>query len=937
MFSRVDRVAGFAEYFDELDAAERRAPWGATLPMKRARTQRAEELFDEEFGLLLGALSQRRIPRMSAAGAPSERARAFAFPLQFERVRGNLRRFMRTLFEPQAGAEPPLFRGFYFSAAAQEGEPVDRVLQPAVRSLGLTVRAPEAAPAGRGGSWFVRDFFTEVLFPDAALAAASRGAQGQLRRGEQIIVGIYGLALLALTVLFAGLSCSNHGVVNRAKRAAVEVANRVTDETALIDNLRTLDELRAAADEVDRIDRNVPMSRAIGAWAGGAVRDPAVTLWMRRTAQYLLKPAAQRMEDSLRARAAGEPGTFLSDFYRFRAWRLITKPGDIDAEDADVLAREVMRALVDRLELGGADAEGRRAYPELVMRQMQFLAHHPRDLAAIVRDYVPEQDRLLVAQMAPIVRDEWQPEAFYAEMVTDAGRNLEPLTFDKIAGPTTLMSGIGGLPGAFTKEGWAAQVQPRTAWYGRMLARDAVMADAFGGRPPSLERQLQSIYAGDVTGRWVAFLEGVGYAPAGSMDLVADQLAQLAKGDSPLFKLLREARDQTQGLAIAGTPLERIGVDFRMLREFFEAPGSLGERTKSWLGEIARKLPGRGGQPSTLRESLDAQYLTMLAAAQQDIAKLGPAAPLQALVSLLRPPADQTNGVFELVTWCDGLGDNYSDSPVGPVVATLLRSPVDTARRAVRERGLGPRFAAAWQSDVLQRFNNDLAGRYPFDPSGPDASYDAFAACFSREGYFWTFFDQYLAPFLNEDGTTKGGDAPPVSEAMVAFVAKAHAIRQAFFAAGPQPDLAFSVSASPPPHDPGIVVRWVAFDCGGASRTYTMGPPRDEPLKWPGPDPAAGAALRAQAAPPDDPKKKRRKDDPTTIAVAPVSAEGPWGLFRLLDRAQTVSSNAGRTSAMWTLTAATGARIRMTWDLRVPVTQSPFDRGFMRMVPPETP
>lgn len=936
MFTRADRVAGFAEYFDALDAAERRAPWGATMPMKRARTQPAEALFDEEFGLLLGALSQRRIPRMSAMGAPSERARAFAFPLQLERVRGNLRRFMRVLFEPQADAEPPLFRGFYFSSAAQDGEPVDRVLQPAVRSLGLSVRAPEAAPSARAGAWFVRDFFTDVLFPDASLATASRGAQGRLRRGEQIMVGVWGLALLAVTVLFAGLSCSNHGVVDRAKRASVEAANRVTDEAALIDNLRTLDALRAASDEVDRIDRNVPFGRALGAWAGGDVRDPAVHLWMRRTAQYLLRPAARRMEDELRARAAGGSGAFLDDYYRFRAWRLLTRPGDMDPEDADVLAREITRALRDRLELGGADAEGRRAYPELVLRQMQFLTRHPRDFAQIVRDYIPEQDRGLVAQMAPIVRDGWDPAAFYAELVAAAGSELKPLAFEDITGPTTLMRG-GAVPGAYTIEGWTTQVQPRAAWFGRMIARDAVMADAFGGRPPNLERDLQALYASDVTAKWVGFLEGVTYAAPGSMDLVADQLAQLARGDSPLFKLLRGARDQTQGLAIAGTPLERIGADFRILREFFEAPGSLGERTKSWLTEIARKLPGGGGTPSTLRESLDAQYLGMLAAAQQDIAKLGPGAPLAALVALLRPPADQTNGVFELVTWCQGLGDNYADSSAGPAVADLLRAPVDSARRAVRERGLGPRFAAAWQNEVLQRFRNDLAGRYPFDPTGPDASYDAFAACFAPEGYFWTFFDQYLAPFLNEDGTPRGGDAPPVSEPMVAFVARAHAIRQAFFAEGPDLQIKFTVSASPPPHDPGVIVRWVAFDCGGQSRTYTMGPPREEPLAWPGPDPGAGAALRAQAAPPEDPNRKRKKDDPTTIAVTPVAAEGPWGLFRLLDRAQNVTSTTGRTSATWVLVAANTARIRMTWDMRVTVAESPFQQGFLNITPPETP
>jgi len=937
MWTRVDRVAGFEEYFEALSGAERRAPWGATLAMKRARSAAAEALFDEEFGLLMGSLSERRLPRMNAMGAPSERARAFAFPLQLERMRGNLRRFIRTLFEPQTSAEPPLFRGFYFSAAAQEGEPVDRVLQPAVRALGLTVRAPEAAPAARGGSWFVRDFFTDVLFPDAALATVSRGAQVRFRRGEQIMLGIYGIALLVLTLLFTGFSCSNGAVIGKAKRAAVDVANRVTDEAALIDNLRTLDGLRAAADDVDRIDRNVPFSRALGAWSGGAVRDPAITLWMRRTAQYVIKPATLRMEDSLRARAAGEDGTFVSDYYRFRAWRLFTDPGRIDVEDADILAREVLRALQDRLALGSTDEQGRREFPELVHRQMDFLARHPRELASIVREYLPEQDRSLVARMAPIVRDEWQPDAFYAEMIRDAGRNLKPLTFDAIAGPTSLMNGLTTVPGAFTKSGWADQVKPRAAWYGRMVKRDALMADAFGGRPPDLERQLLVIYAKDVTDHWIEFLDGVGYAAPGSMDRVADQLAQLAKGDSPLFKLLHEVRDQTQGLAITGTPLEAIGNDFRVLREFFDAPGSLGERTRSWLDEIARKLPGGASKPSTLRQSLDAQYLEMLGNAQQDIAKLGPAAPLQKLVDLLRPPPDQTNGVFELVTWADGLGGNYSDTPAGPVVAQLLRAPVDAARRAVRERGLGPRFASAWQSTVLQRFQNDLAGKYPFNASGPDASYDDFAACFAPTGYFWAFYDQYMAPFLNEDGTPKGADVPPVSPGTVEFLKKAHAIRQAFFAAGPQPALTFTVSSSPPPHDPGVVVRWVAFDCGGESTTYTMGPPREETLHWPGPDPGAGAALRAQAAPPEDPKKKRKKGDPTTVAVAPISADGPWGVFRLLDRAQSVNTSGGRTSATWELRAANAAKIRLTWDMRVQAAESPFARGFMRIVAPETP
>lgn len=937
VFNRVDRVAGFAEFFEDTSVDERRAPWGATISMERATANPADQLFEEELGILMGALSERRLPRMAAMGEPAARSLAFAFPLQIERVRGNLRRFMRTLFEPQAGAEPPLFRGFYFTAAAQDGEAADRVMQPAVRALGLTLRAPETAPPAQRGAWFARDLFTEVVFPDAALATTSRGAAGRLKRGETLMIGAWGLAFLVLVALFTGFSCSNGGVVGRARQASVEVSNRVTDETALVDNLRTLDQLRVAADELDRIERRVPFGRRLGGWAGGVVRDPAVELWMRRAAQYVLKPAVIRMEDSLRARAAGAPGTFAEDFYRFRAWRMLTDPGKMEDEDAPILAREVTRALADRLELGGTDAEGRRVYPELVRRQMEFLARNPRDLAAVVRDYFPEQDRGLVAQLARIVHDEWRPEEFYAEMAAAANANLKPVGFGDLAGSSPLMSGTVNVPGAFTKDGWAKEIRPRAAWFGRMIRRDALMVGEFGGRAPELERDLQSLYAADVTKHWVEFLDGVQYSPQSTMDGVADQLARLAKGDSPLFKLLRGVRDQAQGLTVTGTPLEAVGRDFRLLADFFAPPGSLGQRTKDFLGDIARKLPGQGGSPSTLRQTMDAQYMQYLAKAQGAVAKLGPAAPLSELQNLLSPPPDQTNGVFELVSFAQGLGENFSDSPSGGVIARLLRAPVDSARDIVRTRGLGPRVATAWTSTVLQRFQSDLGGKYPFAGGGPDASFDDFAACFGPTGYFWTFYSQHLAPFLNEDGSSKSGDAPPVSPGMVEFLRKAHAIKQAFFSSGAAPALAFSVSTTPPQHDEGVLVRWVALDCGGATVTYTMGPPREESLNWPGEDPNADAGLRAQAAPPEDPKKKRKKNAPDAIPVTPLSGSGPWGFFRLLDRAREVSTSAGTTSATWTLTAASGAKIHTTWVLKSGSGESPFARGFLRINPPATP
>jgi type VI secretion system protein ImpL len=811
------------------------------------------------------------------------------------------------------------------------------VLQPAVRSLGLALRPPEPVERAAGGAWFVRDLFTDVVFPDATLATASLGARGRLRRAELVQVGAWGLAFLVLASLFVGLSCSNGAVVGRARRAAVEVANRVTDETALVDNLRTLDRLREAADDLDRVHRRVSLGRRLGGWSGGVARDPAVRLYMQRMTRFVLEPSVRRLEEDLRGRVGGAPGRFLDDFYRFRAWRLLTQPPQIDAEDAPVLTREVIRTLEDRLALGGTDAAGRSEYPELIRRQMTFIARNPADLAAVIREEVAEPDRALIAPMAAIVHDTWDSRAFYDELLGDLTARLKPLGFADLAGSTPLMQGAVAVPGPFTRDGCNQHVRPAAAWHGRLVRRDALLNETFDGRAPDLERDLLTFYAEDATRHWVAFLDGIEYTPQRTIGGVEDQLARLAKGDSPIFRLLRGARDQVQGMVVPGTPLEALAHNFRLLSEFFASPGTLGQRAKDFLGEIARRLPGQGGSPSTLRESIDAQYMRYLGKAQGDVKGLGPGAPLDRLQALLSPPPDQTNGVFELVNFADGLGRSYSDTPSGAVVGRLLRAPVDAARRVVTERGLGPRVAQAWEGMFLQRFNQDLAGRYPFSAGGADASPEAFAACFGPQGYFWAFYTQHLAPFLNEDGSSKSGEAPPVNAAMVDFLRKAHVIRQAFFAAGPQPELAFAASTTPPEHGAGVLVRWVAFDCGGATMTYTMGPPRDETVRWPGADALAGAGIRAQAAPPEDPKRRRRKNDPTTIAVEPVSAPGYWGLFRLLDRASAISGGGGVTRVTWRLSAANGTSISSTWDLKVSSGESPFARGFMRLTPPATP
>jgi type VI secretion system protein ImpL len=934
IFNRADRVAGFSEFFEDVPAEVRREPWGATLSMERARAHAAEALFDEEMSVLLASLSERRLPRMAAMPEAVTRARAFAFPLQIERVRPALRRFLRTLFEAGT-ADPPLFRGFYFTAAQQEGEATDRVLLPAVRTLGLTMRPPEGFEAPRSGAWFVRDLFTEVVFPDASLATTSSGAQGQLRHRDRMLIGGFGIALLAFTAMFAGFSCGNGALVGRARRAAVEVAARVRPDAPIVENLRALDQLRAGAWVIDSLATRKPLWRRLGGYSGDVVRDPAVTLWTRRAVETVVAPAERQMEIDLRRLTDARQGDFLHYYQLFRAWRLLADPHQIVLADADVLADEVGRALQSRLSIGATNEAGRRDYPGLVRRQMVFLAAHPEALAAIAHEFYSQADPELTARAAQRIRDTWDSSQFYRDLVARSDREAKPATFQSLVGTTTLMSGAASVPGTYTKDGWLRSVKPRVDAYRELVRRDLVLQDVFQQRPPDLATDVLNLYAADYSKRWAEFLNGVSLREPRDMGAAAEMLALVAKGDSPLFKVLRAVRDQTQLGMAPDSPLGRVQGDFAPLRDFFESAAGGTDAVKGFFSRLTQK----SGSVDALdrSQSPSAKYQIYLQAAQKKINEAAqPGAPASNIRNLMASGDDTTNPLRSLVAFANQYGAAYGGAAGAAPVARLLASPIGGAKAAVVSGGLNPQMAAAWKQTVLDPFQRTLGGKYPFAAVHDEASLTDFAACFSSKGYFWTFYQQNLAPFLNEDGSPKGDDVP-VSPGMVAFLKKAYEIRQAFFAAGDQPALAFTVSTTPPRFEGAALnVRWVSFDCGGSRVTYTMGPPHEETLQWPGTDPTAGAGIRVNASAADDPRRKRRKGEPDAVPIEPKTGEGLWGLFRLIDAASSATDTGGQASVTWSLSAP-GSRVLVSWDMKGSSAHHPFSRGFMRISPPAAP
>ncbi len=937
VFTRCDQVAGFSEFFEDLSAEERRQPWGATLSLERARATAADQLFDEEYGILMGSLSERRLPRMAACPEAVTRSRAFAFPLQFERVRGNLRRFVKSLFEGSNSADAPPFRGFYFAASTQTGEPTDRVMAPAVRTLGLTVRTPEGFSAARGGAWFARDLFTEVVFPDAGLAVTSRGAQGQLKRGERLLIGGFGIAFVVFTVMFGAFSCVNGSLVGRARKASVEVSNRVRDDAPIVENLRALEKLRASAHTLDSLRHRVPLYRKLGGYSADVMREPTLTLWTAKGTDALIAPAVKQMEQDLRLLTDNGQGSFLDYYYLFRAYRLLSDPTQIKDDDGEVLAREATRALQSRLAMGQASPQDRREYPELMRRQMMFLASHPEALARIARDHYEPADPTLTARAAERIRATWDAKQFYTDMITWAAPQTGALDLKLLVKKLVYLRSTAKVPGPFTKDGWTGVVKPRIEQYRTLVQRDWLLQDIFQGQAPDLASDLQTLYARDYSEQWARFAATLTLTPPRDLQGLSELIKVLMKGESELFQTLRAMRDQTQLPAVSGTPVEGVNGDWAVLRDFFETRGSssrsVGEKMQAMVGA----LKGSGGKVDP-NQSMNANYMSLLAGAQAAIEKVAqPGAPVSGVRKLLTVSADETNGLVSLVAYVDGFKEIYGEAVgVGPTMR-MLKSPIGVSEDVIVTQAMGGSSGEDWKAGFLDPFTRELAGKYPFAASREEASIDDVARCFGPSGYFWAYYTANLAPFIQEDGTPKSAGKVPFSPAMQQFVKRAYAIRQAFFGSG-APAFNFTVRTSAQDIDQGgLLVRRILFDCGGESAIYSMGPPLEQGMRWPGEDPTAGSSLRVVAGQPDTGKKKRKKNEPEPLVDVPgKNGEGLWGLFRLLDSASSVSDQGSGVRATWVMETG-DTRIRVTLELEGTTVNHPFKRGFMRLSPPSTP
>lgn len=192
LLTKADLIAGFSEFYDDLDVEGRRAVLGATFPVEVKRPS-GDDLVGA-FDAVVSAQQARQAKRLFEEVDQTRRSLILGFPAQLGALRTRLARFVEGAF--LSGDQPAgTLRGFYLTSGVQQGAPLDRILSGIAESYQSTVRSAN----GSVRTYFINKLLTEVVFGEAGLVEADPAARR--RQQARTTAGIIGVAAAAAVVV----------------------------------------------------------------------------------------------------------------------------------------------------------------------------------------------------------------------------------------------------------------------------------------------------------------------------------------------------------------------------------------------------------------------------------------------------------------------------------------------------------------------------------------------------------------------------------------------------------------------------------------------------------------------------------------------------------------------------------------------------------------
>ena len=298
VFTKADLIAGFAEFFMDRDRDERDRVWGATLPYDSAGTDAVAQ-FDRHFDELYEGLKESSVVSLSMRRGEAVPPGVLTFPLEFATLKPALRTFITTLFEDNPYQFRPVFRGFYFTSAVQEGVSTNRSSERVAHRFGLAEPSePASAAVYSQTGFFLNHLFSRVIFADKNLVR-----QYTSRAKTRLRYATFFGSVAVLGLLLAGWTWSTLG--NRQLAAHVQadfdkVVRLQEGRPELASRLEALEILQDRLQQLQRWRQERPLNVSLGLYQGEQLEAKVRAEYFAGLREVMLQPTARAIETYLR-------------------------------------------------------------------------------------------------------------------------------------------------------------------------------------------------------------------------------------------------------------------------------------------------------------------------------------------------------------------------------------------------------------------------------------------------------------------------------------------------------------------------------------------------------------------------------------------------------------------------------------------------------------
>jgi type VI secretion system protein ImpL len=911
LFTKADLLAGFTEFFDDLDREKRGQVWGATFPMT-AREAGFVSGFGTEFQLLIERLNGRLFDRLQAERSPPRRNLIAGFAAQVASLEAPLGEFLQEAFGGSRLDPAPMLRGFYFTSGTQEGTPIDRLAAVLARTFGMDQRRVPSLRPDHGRSYFLSRLIKDVIFGEAMLVSERAGAA---RRRMLVRGGAFAaiaLVLLLGSALLVQTRSQNQAEFDDMAAALAEYERTASgvqlDPVADADLPRVLpllDQARALPHGYDRGNTRAWLWPSLGLSQEAKLAAGARSVYRHALERVLLPRLIWRLETQMR-------GNMSRPDFLYEAMRVYLMLGGAGPLDRD-LVRSWMAA------------DWQETYPGAIMAPTrETLSRHLDVLVAQPFPNIPLDGALIEAARATFSRVPLASRVYSRiapSAAAQAATPWRPADSLGAAGTRIFVRASGkplteGIPGFYTVNGFYTVLLPALASATKQVASESWVLGARAELAPDgaealrLERDVIGLYQADYAKHWDAMLADLNIVPLRSPEQAVRELYVLASPQSPLRDLLSSiARQLTLSQPPPGGAFADAGKDVTkdiavtaVERRLPQTTVRLQPLAHAAAAAIPIEPPGK---------EIDERYRDL-----REYVGTGPGAPIEQSFKAMDALRQQLTRLAVPGATTPGTG--------GDDAMMLLRAEASAAPAPVNrwlEAMLGNSTVLRTGStaeQVKKSFNASggpaslckqaVSGRYPFDPgAGQGIPLDDFTRLFAPGGLIDGFFNTQLRPYVDASasvwkGRSLDGVAAPIAPAELLQFQRAAAIRDLFFGAGSgAPMLRFDLI--PVYLDPGI--KQVTLELGGTTATFAPGPPKATQITWPG----SGMSTVRLAF-----------DPPPTTGVSDFQATGPWALFRLFEQGNLQQAGSPERHQ---LSFRSGERY-VVFELRAGSVQNPF-------------